>query len=225
MKTFGLAVVLLFFVTCLAYSQESKVTFEDKLYFKGGYAHSYRSATGFVQKDFSQKGGPGVYPSGWADVFTGTAGYKLNNRVSIEVSYEYMNGLSFSETVLHRQSIEESYYSTVETSYKAHEVSFKGTLFVNDDRNDDPVYFIGGLTFALQPVNNRFVDEFEDRTETILNSYNRFAAGLVAGFGIFWDTGFLKFTTEVTIGTKFSIGRKELSETSFSLNISPLIGL
>lgn len=228
MKPFGLAVVLSFFLTGLLFPQihEDKLssTDEGKLFIRFGYDHSYRSSSAYVSKSTSKrKASATVYPAGWSDVLLAGIGYEYSNRLYFDLTYEYMNGLSYSRSEVWKTTLTDKFYTHVASEYKAHELTLRANYFVNDNRKDDPIYFVGGVTFSAQPVKNRFVDEDENETVITETSYRRFAAGPVAGVGVFWETGILSFMTELTIGSKFSIWKKEVSETSINISVSPLL--
>jgi hypothetical protein len=225
----ALAFVFLFFVTGIN-AQDPDLSFVKKLYVKAGYQYTFRSGSGSVRKDRRKYFGFSVSPEGWADVFTAGVGYKLSQKLYLETTYEYMNGVGFqSEEVRFANgmiSSEEEYpLSSVGNSYKAHDLTARAIVFVNNDRTVDPIYFISGITFSVQPVRNIYRDRYEDSTVITDQRYTRVIAGPVAGVGIFWETGFVKFATELTIGARFSIGKKELSETTINFSISPVIGL
>jgi len=94
---------------------------------------------------------------------------------------------------------------------------------VNKDRRENPLYLVTGLTFSFQPVHTKFIDEFDDRSVTTVNSFNQISLGPVAGLGVLLDFGALSLTAEVNFGGKISLNRRRFSETSFSINISPVL--
>ncbi len=219
----SMAVVSLFFVTGIK-AQDSSFLSADRIYLKAGYQYTFRSGSGSVRKDRTKRFGTAVSPEGWVDVFTAGVGFKLSPKLYLEATYEYMKGVSYSNSQVRQSTYEKNYYSIVGTSYKSHDLTARAIVFVNKDRTIDPIYFVSGLTFSIQPVNNRFEDQYEDRVEIIDQNYTRLLAGPVAGVGVFWETGFVKFATEITIGSRFSLGKKELSETTINFSISPIIG-
>lgn len=224
MKTFGLAVVFLFFVICSVNAQQENENFSERFYLTGGYQHSFHSYAGFVRKDGGNRQPRSFTTQGWYDNFQGGVGFKLNNRFSIEAMYEFTGNLGYSDKLLRQSTFEPpyDYYSYMFTDFSSHELTFRGIIFVNDDRKDNPVYFVSGLSFSYQPVENRFIDEYEERVVTVESSYKRVAAGPVAGVGIFWDLGYISFTTEFSFSAKTSVFKPGLSETSMKLSISPV---
>lgn len=224
----ALAVVFLFFVTGIK-AQDSSYLSADRIYLKAGYQYTFRSGSGSVRKDRTKRLGTSVSPEGWVDVFTAGVGFKLSPKLYVEASYEYMKGVGYqSEEIRYSPGLfgtgEEIPLSSVGNSYKSHDLTARALIFVHNDRRINPIYFISGLTFSVQPVHNIFTDRYEDRTEILNQNYTRLLAGPVAGVGVFWETGFIKFATELTIGSRFSIGKKELSETTINFSISPIIG-
>ncbi|MEO8514466.1 MAG: hypothetical protein ABI543_12975 [Ignavibacteria bacterium] len=224
MRTFGLAVVLSFFLISFANAQSANENLAERFYLTGGYQHSFHSYAGFVLKDGGFRQSRSFEAEGWFDNFQGGIGFKMNNKFSLEVMYEYTGEIGYSDKQF-KQSIPEppwNFYSYMFTDFSSHELTFRGIIFVNDDRTDDPVYFVSGLSFSYQPVENRFIDEYKDRVVTVENSYKRVAAGPVAGVGVFWDLGYISFTTEFTFSAKASVFKPGLSETSMKLSISPV---
>ncbi|MBE2217616.1 MAG: hypothetical protein IAE90_05395 [Ignavibacteria bacterium] len=224
----SLAVVSLFFVTGLK-AQDSSYLSADRIYLKAGYQYTFRSGSGSVRKDRTKYFGTAVSPEGWVDVFTAGVGFKLSPKIYLETTYEYMKGVGFQSEESrvyngHPSNGEEYPLYSVNNFYKSHDLTARALVFVHNDRRVNPIYFISGLTLSVQPVHNIFTDRYEDRTEIFDQNYTRLLAGPVAGVGVFWETGFIKFATELTIGSRFSLGKKELSETTINFSISPIIG-
>ena len=224
----ALAVLFSFFVTGVK-AQDSSFISADRLYLKAGYQYTFRSGSGSVRKDRSKRLGTAVSPEGWVDVFTAGVGFKLSPKLYLETTYEYMKGVGFQTEdtrVLNGSTWNGSEYPvySVNNFYKSHDLTARALVFVHNDRRVNPIYFISGLTLSVQPVHNVFTDRYEDRTEIFDQNYTRLLAGPVAGVGVFWETGFIKFATELTIGSRFSLGKKELSETTINFSISPIIG-
>ena len=227
MKTIGFAAVTLFFLICSIVSQTSEVKYEDRIYLKGGYQRSFHIHTGYITKDSAGRQRRSFYTEAWYDNFSGGIGYRHTNKVSIEVLYEFIDDIGYADKQNRgvKENTHENLYSYVFSEFSSHEVTIRSIVFVNNDRTENPVYFVAGFTLTLQPVDNRFIDEYEDRTEYSGNSYSRIAAGPVAGVGIYWDFGPVGFETEFTFGSKVSVNRKGLSETSMKLSISPVLRL
>lgn len=227
MKTFGLAFVLLFFVNSIIFSQSSDIKQEDRVYLKGGYQRSFHVHTGYIPKGSGSREKRSYYTEDWYNNFYGGIGYRYTNKISFEVMYEFIDDIGYADKQVRGMKMNppENLYSYVFSEFSSHEMTLRSIIFVNNDRTEDPVYFTAGITFTMQPVNNRFIDEYEDGHIFISDSYNRFAAGPLAGVGIYWDFGPVGVTTEFTFGSKVSIFRKGLSETSIKLSISPVLKL
>jgi len=227
MKLFGFAIVLSFFLINILKAQslnDTMNTFKDRVYVRGGYEYSFRSGAGYILKDRAKRNSAkSVFPEGSVDVFSAGIGYEYGNRLYFELNYEYMGDLGYSNAEIREWSYEKQYYTYVYNSFKSHDFTLRGIYFVNEDRRIDPIYFISGLSFSVQPVNNRFVDEYEDRTETVLQSYNRYVVGPVAGVGIFWDIWPISFQTEISFGARVEFFRgSKFSETLLNFNFSPV---
>ncbi|MCI0450582.1 MAG: hypothetical protein L0Y79_12515 [Chlorobi bacterium] len=223
MKLSGFAIVLSLFLLEILKAQhltDNKNKLTDDVYIKAGYGYSYRTGAGYVLKDRNKRNtARSVFPEGSIDGFGGGIGYEYNNRLYFELIYEYMGDLGYSNSETFEQ-----YYGSVNNSYESHDFTMRGIYFVNNDRRDDPIYFISGLSFSVQRVKNTFVDEYEDRKETVFQSYNRYVLGPVAGLEIYWDIWPISFQTELSFGARVEIFRgTRFSETLFNFNFSPLI--
>jgi hypothetical protein len=227
MKPFGLAVVLSFFTISILNSQVLNEKFEDKIYLKAGYVYTYQSGIGHISKKVGggRKIGATMDPKGWYQTFNAGLGYEFSERLYFDITYQFTGNMSFSETERWGNGPNSTLLSNISTSYDIYDLTLRGNYFVNVDRRDDPIYYSFGLSFSVQPVNNKFIEEYEDRTVTTNESYTRFSAGPVAGVGIYWETGPVTFMTEVMIGSRVSIWKKEMVETSITLNFSPVIRL
>src|SRR4030095_98801 len=230
MKLSGFAIVLSFLLINGSNAQSQKDNLKDKIYLKAGYSYSYRSYAGSIKKDWSKHSGYSIGSEGWVDVFSGGIGYYFSKRLSFEVNYEYINGnsIGYSDYQFRANSGYpdfKTYHSVIGSDFDSHDLAVRFNYFVNDDRKVNPIYFIGSLSFAVQPVKNLYIEEYETYNLETNQSYYRYTVGPAAGVGVFWDTGLLSFETELTIGARVSLYRGELSEHHFTLSISPLFRL
>lgn len=228
MKSLGLAVVLSFFLISFTGSQIIKNDSAGRLYLKGGVDRSFHAYSGPLTEDIDGRKKRSFSIENWVSSFSGGLGIKLNSRINFELLYELLGKMEYFE--MHREFFgnlpsARDFNSYTFTDFTSNEFSFRSIIFVNSDRTVNPVYFVTGLTLSFQPVNTKFVNEYDDRTETFVDSFNRISLGPVAGLGVFWDLGALSVTAELNIGGKISVNRKKFSETSFSINISPVLKL
>jgi len=203
-------------------SQDSKdKNFINRFYLKAGYELlSFNNVTVF-------KSGRNAYVSEGLKGFTGSIGYEYSKKLSFEIQYKSMDDVSYGydKEAYMVYSSGEIYYLYGEGGMTSNYINLRANYFVNEDRRENPIYFIGSLNLGFQQVRNSEVKEYPDRTETIANNYNRFIIGPEAGIGIYFDLGIISFHTEMTFSSRTSLLNrdKKYTENSLTLNFSPIL--
>jgi len=224
MKASMLIIIIFeFALTGLIYSQNNnnKNIFSN-LYLKAGYEFATLSNSSYF------KSGMSAFGKGGVTSYSAAVGYDYTKKLQFEIQYKYMDGFNYS---YERDRwglvypIGASYYKTGDGSVSAHLINLRSNYFVNEDKRENPVYFIWSLNFGLQKVFNHELFEYSDSTVDVTNKYDRFVIGPEAGFGIYFDFGIFGFQTEFTFSSRFSPMRKDkrYTENSLILNFSPVI--
>lgn len=221
----ALILAVLFFQIHFSSAQNNFELKPEDIFLKGSYNYSYRNNTGkIILSDYSWNSA-GINSGNWVQIFGGSLGYQYNKTIQFEVSYSQVTEQGLSDIYIRESNPEKKFYSYRFSKYSSSDITFRANIFPNPDRRINPVYFTGGITFSVQPVENRAIDEFEDKTEILNYSYTRMAAGPLAGVGIFWDFGNINFTTEFTFTARYSIGRRDIFETAMNFTFSPVLKL
>jgi hypothetical protein len=223
MKTFKCCIVLLFIAVSAVYSQQHEKPLVKRFSLKGNIELSNYAL--IASSDLTHRQ--------WVVNYGSSLRYDHNNKVTFEAEYKYISEANYYDSFGNSRMMNnqgDKYYYSVDNFLRSHVVNLKANYFVNNDRWEDPVYFIGGLSLALQPVrkfqNYRFIDEngLVESEVTVRSDYNKFLVGPMAGVGLYFDTGFISFTSEFTFGTRVAIGNdSKLTETSFNLSFSPIL--
>lgn len=223
MKPSNLIIVIIIVLSVnIVLSQKSEENiFLKKLYLKAGLEFSNFSNNTIF------KSGSSAYEREGTMSYTGSLGYEYTNKLLFELQYKYMDGFSYKydKGLFQYYSNGERYYLSGQGNVKSHYINLRANYFVNENRKDNPIYFIGAMNFGIQQVNNREQYEYNDRDETVTTKSTRFVLGPEAGFGIFFDLGIISFHTEFTFSSRISplTRDKKYSENSLTLNFSPIL--
>jgi hypothetical protein len=206
-------------ITFAQQQQESNLS--DRVYLRAGIDFTnFSNVTVF-------RSGRNSYERGGVNLYSVSAGYKFTKRTSFELQYKYLDEFSNSyekELYLYTSS-GMKYYKYGGGVMNSHYLNLRANYFVNEDKKEDPIYFIASMGFGFQRVRNSETTEYADSTVTVTNKYTRFVVGPEAGFGIYFDLGTVGFNTEFTFSSRISpfSGDKRYAENSLTMNFSPVI--
>jgi len=205
----------------LSYSQNNTgKNFLGKLYFKAGIEFAnYSNSTIFALSSAFQRGG--------VEMITASAAYEFKRILLFELKYKYLDDFSYNaeESQYPFYQNGEQFYYSAGGSLSSHYIDLRANYFVNTNRRENPVYFIGALSFGYQNVQNSDFYDYTYYTKTVTRKFNRFVIGPEAGFGIFFDLGIFNFQTEFTFCSRISplSNDRKYTENSVNLNVSPVI--
>ncbi len=224
MKPSNLIIVIIAFIlTEMNYPQSvNDKNILNNLYLKAGYEFAELSNSSFF------KSGRSVYGKGGVICVTASIGYDYTRRLQFEIQYKHMGGLGYGYD-RERLGLDypqgASYYKSGYGHTSTNFINLRSNYFVNENRRENPIYYIWSFNFGIQKVYNSELFEYADSTVTVINKYNRLVVGPEAGFGIYFDLGIINFLTEFTFSTRFSPLRndKKYTENSLLLNFSSVI--
>lgn len=230
MKAIIFSTVLLVFTFSLNSQNVSKRekdrSFFDRLSLKANAEISGISLSPF--KGMSREG------KSWVFNYGGSVNYEISNRFSLEAEYKYVPGFNYTQEPMMLGKMNgtafERYTNNSYSDFSSHLINLKANYFISEERRIHPIYFIGGISIALQPVTNTVNDVYVselgsiDRSVETTAKYNRYLVGPMAGIGVFYDLGFISFATELSFAARVSVvNDKKLTETAFNLNFSPIL--
>lgn len=221
----ALILAVLFFQIHFSAAQNNFELKPEDIFLKGSYNYSYRNNTGKIILSNYSRNSAGINSGNWVQIFGGSLGYQYIKTIQFEVSYSQVTEQGLNDIYIREQTPEMKLYSYWFSKFTSNDFTFRANIFPNPDRRENPVYFIAGITFSVQPVENKAIDEYEDKTEIFDYSFTRITAGPVAGVGIFWDLGYLNFMTEFSFSAKYSAGRRDIFETLMNFTFSPVLKL
>lgn len=222
MKPSNLIIVIIAVILVnLCYSQNKKTEHFQKMYFKAGIDFSNFSNTSHFKYD---EGGD---PRGGVNLLSLAVAGHYNNRLQFEAQYKYLPLFSYNRDEIRAgnpKTYEEFIYSgsgSLTSSY----INLRANYFVNDNRREDPIYFIWTVSLGIQKVSETEQYVYQTRTDIINKNFTRFVIGPEAGFGIFFELGYFNFQTEFTFTARSAFFGQDIkySENSVNFSISPVI--
>jgi hypothetical protein len=216
------AMVLLFVISVNSQVKEKPLL--KKLSVKGNIEFSNFSNTSFSGMSKGYKS--------WLLNYGGSISYEHSQKLSLEVEYKYVPQQFYSDRITNTvtQFGETDIYH-LSSGMSSHVFNLKANYFLSKDRGVNPIYFIGGVSFVSQPVENTqsyrnaYPQGWSYYREILVESrYMRYLIGPMAGVGIYFDAGFISFATEFSFTGRVALGRdKNLTETAFNINFSPIL--